>query len=144
MGVERLQLLIQFSNVSGLLPFRMVLDEQTKRFKRFDGHWRHPSNWWFLSFLLVQFGLHIIGPFSVYSTWVSSSFIYLAVFIFGFFNFSLFFSSLRLFLFRFRHLEKALEIFESIDRLLSTRTRCNSKRRTIIGIVINLIWVHTV
>ena len=54
MGVERLKMLFHACNVSGLLPFRMVLDAQTKRFKRFEGHWRHPNNWWFLILLISQ------------------------------------------------------------------------------------------
>ena len=53
-GVERLRLLFLVCNVSGLLPFRMVLDAQTKRFKRFESHWRHPTNWWFIILLIGQ------------------------------------------------------------------------------------------
>ena len=65
MGVERLQLLVRFCNLIGLFPFRMILNEQTNQFHRFDRHWRHPSNWWF-TFLCVGF-IVFIFPFAYFN-----------------------------------------------------------------------------
>ena len=47
MSVEELQLFFQFSNVSGLIPFRMVLDQSTGKFKWLKGH-HSLVNWWFI------------------------------------------------------------------------------------------------
>ena len=60
MGVERLQLFVRFCNISGLFPFRMVLNEVTGKFKRFDCHWRHFANLWFIFVLLAQLAFTVL------------------------------------------------------------------------------------
>lgn len=149
MGVERLRSLFRICNVSGLLPFRMVFDAQTKRFKRFERGWCwfHPLNWWFLMLFSGQ-GMFYIS--SGYVSWTlfeeirSKSTVYFTIVIFSILNYILMCLSLRLFLFRFRHLETALEILDKIDRLTNKiihQVRCHSQRHTIFGIAASLITV---
>ena len=47
MGVEELHLFVRFCNVTGLFPFRMVLDQSTRKFKRLKGQYSL-VNWWFI------------------------------------------------------------------------------------------------
>ena len=147
MGVERLQMLFHICNVSGLLPFRMVLEAQTKRFKRFEGHWRHPNNWWFLILLILQMIFIVFSSFASWSIFfvklASTSTVILVIFVFLSSSYIIWLLSLRLFLFRFRHLETALKTFHDIDRLLIKidHVSCHTRRRTIIGITLSLLWV---
>lgn len=147
MAVERLRLIFLICNLSGLFPFRMILDAQTKQFKRFDKHWRHPFNW---LFLIVFFGQGLFYIMMTYSSWIiskeiqSKSTIYSVIFILGLLNYVILCFSLRLLLFRVRHLETAIEIFQGIDRLLAKKlfeTPCRTKQRTIIGLVFSVICV---
>ena len=147
MGLDQLQLFVRFCNLSGLLPFRMILDEQTRRFKRFEGHWRNAANWWcsfvIVSQLLAFFGniyilivlilpehkeLSLVQHF-VHSLYFSNYFFFILL-------------SPRLFLFRFRHFETAFEFLHRIDRMIGTAgSSCTTRRRTIIGILIIFIDV---
>lgn len=148
MGVERLQHLFRICNLLGLLPFRMVLDAQTKGFKRFESHWRHPNNWWFIILLIGQICFLTIISLSFWSLIAqkleSLSLVMLMIFTLLSSSYFIWLVSVRLFLFRFRHLETALEIFHGIDRLLNKihhATCNNTQRRTIIGTFLCLIWV---
>ena len=148
MGVERLQLLFRSCNASGLLPFRMVLDAQTKRFKRFENQWCHPTNWWFLIVLIGQsFFVYFIIDYLrwiIFEEFESKLTVFSAIFILGMLNYVVLCLSLRLFLFRFRHLENAMEIFHKVDRLLTKSFRaapCHARQRTFIGLTLNFIGV---
>jgi hypothetical protein len=149
MGAEEgLRLLFYFCNVSGLLPFRMIFDAQTKRFKQFESHWRHPANWWFLTILIGQF--LFFYNFINYAKLVilkeneSKSTVFMFIFICGVVNYIVLCLSLRLILFRFRHLETALEIFNKIDRMLTKTCHpsCNVYQRTVIGLILICIGVR--
>ena len=148
-GVERLRLLFRICNVTGLLPFRMILDVPTKRFKRFESSWRHPTCWWFLILLIGHIFFTVIialASWNIFSKKLEAmSTVVLVIFILLSSSYAIWISSTRLFLFRFRHLETAFETFHSIDRLLSKTDRPsfnnNTQRRTIIGTVLCLIWV---
>ena len=150
MGVEQLQLLVRFSNVTTLLPFRMVLDEITGKFKRFDSHWRHPSNWWFTFILISQLSSVCLIVHQICSKLMNASdsslTLAILIFIFYLFNyFALIFVSPRIFLFRFRHLETAIEILNRIDRILDKiflqPQNCKTRHRAIIGISISSLIV---
>jgi hypothetical protein len=145
MGIERLQPFVRFCNVCGLIPFRMVLDE-VKRFKRFEGHWRHPGNWWF-TLLLVGYILSLILLVYINLKKVSTDdaslvaslkFVHLFAFALYFTNFIIICSLPRLFLLRFRNLENALEIVLRIDgglnKLGLSHATCTTQRRTVIGV----------
>lgn len=148
MGVERLQLCIRFCNVCGLLPFRMVLDEQTKQFKRFDGHWRHPANWWF-AFLSICYIL-FVTVFALF-LWTelfaeendSLTAVHKIALAMYFSNFLAMISVPRLFLLRFRHFERSIEILHHIDHLLDKMPQpsCHIRLFTIIGISVFLLVV---
>ena len=151
MGVEQLQLLVGFSNVTGLVPFRMVLDEITGKFKRFDGHWRHPSNWWFTFILIAQilnliaayyFTLFVI--FDSVEDIVSLFLVYKFLVLLYLLNFSILLWIPRFFLFQFRHLETAFECLLATDRILETFSHppCTSRRRTQFGMAFCLIFVR--
>lgn len=145
MGVEKLHLFIRFCNMCGLLPYRMRLDFQTKRFKRFDGNWRHPANYWF-TFLLI---IHII--FIFYFIYLDSKLVYgngsvgnaSTVHMFAYWlyfaNLILLLSTPRLFLIQFRHLETALETLHHIDRVLLDKVAhlpCTTRKRSLICIIL--------
>jgi hypothetical protein len=148
MGVERLQLLMRFCNVSGLLPFRMVLNNRTKQFQRFDNHWRHPANWWIVILLVGHVFLSIVF---IYISWMnltrddseSLSIVHLVGLILLYVNFTIMFTLPRLFLLHVQHLETAFSILHRIDENLTkiSISRDNVLRRTYVGIVITLIGV---
>ena len=147
MGVERLQLLVQFCNLSGLLPFRMILDEETRRFKRFEGHWRHLANWWCSFITAIKVAVLVA---SIYFAAVSflagekQSLAYQLVYLLYCSNYAiLLLLSPSLFLFRIRHLESAFESLHRIDRMIeaAVKSSCTIRRRTFIGILIIVIDV---
>ena len=136
---------VRVCNLCGLFPFRMVLDDETKQFKCFDHHWRHPANWWFL---LLSISYPVFVTLFAYISWTlfsanqSPTIIKTA--------FGLYLSTLlvilsipRLFALRFRNFERALETFRRIDYVLDKThmSGCNVRRFTIIGITIILIQV---
>lgn len=150
MGVERLQLLMRCCNFSGLLPFRMVLDSQTKQFKRFDNHWRHPANWWFA---IAIFSNVFISVVFIYYSWINltrdDSELLTTVHLIGLFlfyvNFTFMFWIPRLFLLRVQCLETAFDILHRIDGILAkiSSSRDTVLRRTYVGIAIILIAVFS-
>ena len=149
MGVESLELLVQFSNVSALMPFRMVLDKLTGKFKRFDGHWRHPANYWFTLILISEIIFCILQLSSIVISKINQHkysnndhlLTYNLVLLFYTFNFMILFLSLRLFLFRFRHFETTIESLQRIDKMLGNKNCCTTRRRTLIGILMASIKV---
>jgi len=150
MGVERLQLLIRCCNVSGLLPFRMVLNNRTKQFERFDNHWRHPANWWFALLLIAHIFLTVVH---IYISLIDltdeksepiTTFQVVLILFNG--HFIVLFSIPRLFLLQVRHLETAFDILHRIDRRMPGNISPTSSadtvlRRSYIGIAITLIGV---
>jgi hypothetical protein len=147
MGVEELQLFVRLCNLTGLLPFRMILDEQTGRFKRFDGHWSHPVKWWCSFVMTIQIGVLVVNIYWLVDSLdpkVNFSLVYKLVFILYFLNYSiLMLLSPRLFLFRLRQLETAFECLRRIDRMIISNSKSSNptRRRTVIGILIILIDV---
>ena len=115
MGIERLQLLVRCCNISGLLPFRRVLNEDAKMFRRFECHWRHPANWWFILLLICHF---LVTAIHIYLSWIYLTrddseiltTVDFTVLILLYGNFAVIFSFPRFFLFHIRHLETAFDI----------------------------------
>ena len=148
MGVERLKLLIRCCNVFGLLPFRMVLNNHTKQFKRFDNHWRHPANWWFSMLLIGHIFFSVVF---IYFSWInltredskSLTTVHLVGLVLLFVNFTIMFLIPRLFLLRIQHLEIAFDILHRIDGRLAkiSPSRDTVLRRTYVGIAIILLSV---
>lgn len=151
MSLQNLQLLFRFCNVSGLFPVRLELDEQTGRFKRFVSHWRHPANWWFILLLIGQ--VYSIIMFT-YVTWIikidshhqSHSVVLVLAIGLNFANYLISILIPRLFLFRIRCLEAALENLARIDHILirisnNLQVSCTNRQRTIAGFFISLIFV---
>ena len=147
MGLEHLKLFFHFGNVSGLFPFRMVLDESTGKFKRFDIRWRHPANWWFL-FLLI--GNLILLALVIYSMWsmiiettksLPTTFsVVLLLYSIGFFILC---TTPRLFCIQIQNLGQSFEMILKIDRVLDkipTQIPCTTQRLTVVGII--YVYVH--
>ncbi len=122
MGLGRLRLFFRFRNVSGLFPFRVVLDECTGKFKRFDGHWCHPANWWFILILLGHLYLLILLIFVIQSMITGHAQSVPTTYLVALSLFSISFFILitipRLFLVRLRNLDLSLEMIQQIDRIL--------------------------
>lgn len=148
MGVEELQLFVRLCNLTGLLPFRMILDEQTRRFKRFDGHWSHPAKWWCSFVMAIQIAVLVVNFFWLvlfHSKGINLSIVYKLVFFLYLSNYLiLLLLSPRLFLFRLRHLQTAFECLHRIDRMIISNSKSSNttRRRTFIGILIILIDVY--
>ena len=149
MGTERLLLFVRFCNVCGFFPSRMLLDDETKRFKRFDSHWRHPANWWFSFLLICQI---VFSCTFLYVIWLalmayeqqSLTIVQAAVFMLYQSNAQIMCTIPRLFiLLRFRNIEEVLNSFTRMDRTLSKikGSSCTTRRRTVIGIGISFIVV---
>ena len=147
MGVEDLRILCRFCNVTGLFPFRMVTNGQTNGFQRFDSHWRHPANWWFLILFFIDIAYIIITIHEQIFLFVSENqlaTIYKVVYTLSILNYTLLVTVPRIFLFSFRHLEAALEILDKTDRLMANtiqKVPCRTKQRAVIGIAASVIWV---
>ena len=149
MSLQNLQLLFRFCNVSGLFPFRLELDEQTGRFKRLVGHWRHPVNWWFILLLIGQvYNIILIN----YQTWISLtdghhsySFLVVLIIALNYGNYLIMILIPRLVLFRIRHLEAALHHLARIDhiltRIIRIRFSCTSRQRTVTGFFISFVYI---
>jgi hypothetical protein len=148
MGVKNLRILFCFCNVAGLLPFRMVTNGETNGFKRFDRHWRHPANWWFLILFFVHVAYIIRTSYEQIYQFISENklaTIYKVVYTLSIFNYTLLVTVPRFFLVNFKHLETALEILNDIDRLTMVTPihfPCKTMQRTIIGIFASLFWVN--
>jgi hypothetical protein len=154
MGLENLKLFFRFSNICGLFPFRLVLDEQTGRFKRLFGNWRHPANWWFTLLLIGQVYFIILDV--VCTAMINSklfldghqsfSVVLILTISLDLLNFTIITLVPRLFLFRIRNLEVTLEHLGHIDRILTRIVpkplSCTSRKRTIAGI--SIISLYTV
>ena len=149
MGIERLQFLFRYCNAVGLFPHRMVINSTNDRFQRFDVHWRHPSNWWFLALLIAQIVYIIITIYTQIFIFVSQSelsAIYSIIWVLGLVNYILMIPVPRFFLFHFRHFETALETLNQVDRLLAKNSNKiprddGIKRRIIFGIFASFFWV---
>ena len=140
MAVGRLQLLVQLCNLCGMFPFRMVLDNDTKQFKYFDHHWRHPANWWFL-LLTITYPVFVFVFTYVGLTFIvhDAESVILQTAIGMYLSSLLIIVSIpRLFMFRFRNFERALEILHRIDYILDKISPSSRviRRFTIIGIAI--------
>lgn len=150
MGLERLNILFTFVNVSGLLPSRIVLDKKTSRFKRLDTHWRQPTTWWFLIILISQLIWTPTSAILYVSSLVSTNkeyIIYLLVISLWQVSHCLAKLIPHLSIFRFGKFKTVLEIISSVDRKLKqfgVDNPCSSRKRTIIGFGITSIWVSTI
>jgi hypothetical protein len=153
MGVEELQLFFRFANASGLFPFRLIFDQSTGKFKRFEGHWHHFANWWFVVVLTghvfyVTVFLYMNCTMIIEDSNLSLPVFYLVTFSLFLLCQLLFTITPRLFLICFRHLETALLNLQLIDkelgRMSSHVTRSNSsQRRTLIGIFLTILMVSS-
>ena len=138
MAIERLQLFVRFGNISGLLPFRMVVDVETGKFKRFNFSWYHPANWWFIFLLIIQSTLTILN-FHVTWTVNSNEFMYTLSSGIDTLSFTILMWTPRLLLF---HLRKMWMVFDSLGRIdrhldkYNQINQCSIRRQTIIGIII--------
>ena len=149
MGVERLQLCVRFCNGCGLFPSRMILDPISGRFKRFEGHWRHPANWWLVFLLICYLIFFSLGLYFMVFTLVANEtnsipIVLAVVLILYSFNVLTFNSIPRLLLFRLRHLETAVEILDRIDRVLEKMPHapCTTRQRTLIVMIWNIFAVN--
>ena len=148
MGIERLQLFARISNVCGLFPFRMIVDEGMGEFKRFDASWRHPTNWWFLLLLIGHVYFAVVW---IYFSWLrltidesqSLTTVHLLVFMLFFAIVLILLSIPLLFIIFSRHLETSIDILNRFDHKLSKthRSYCSDRRRMNVGIFITVIAV---
>ena len=145
MEVGRLQLFVRFCNISGLFPFRMVLDEASGKFKHFDRHWRHPANFWFIILFMTQCTYSVLDmlvnvPFFL----VSDSLIYKLGLTLDISSAIVMTWFSRHLLFQFRKFEMAFDSLVRFDEMLAKFRHCGAsdiRRRTIIGIILCLITV---
>ena len=150
MGAEELHLFFHFANVSGLFPFRIILNRTTGKFQRFEGRWRHLVNWWFIFLLIGQVFfvtafIYMNVTMRVEESSLSFPVFYLVTFSLFLLCQLLFTITPRLFLMNFRHLETALLILRRIDNELIQMSHAPScgatQRRTLIGIFLTLLMV---
>lgn len=148
MGLERLNILFFFINLTGMLPSRMVVDRRTNRFKRFDNGWQHPITWWFIFILVAQliwipyFCTFQIDALSHYQ----ESVVYLMVIILWQVSYTLVKLSPLLLIFRIGKLKEALVTLAKVDQELQKiraleNKPCTSRLRTIIGILLTIFVV---
>ena len=73
--LERTRILVRWSNVIGVQPFRVELDADTGKFRRFNFSWRHPVTWWFVVSTVLMaviawfvFDIYVTLQSSIYET----------------------------------------------------------------------------
>ena len=144
MKVGRLQLFARFCNFAGLFPFRLVLDGETGKFKRFDCRWLHPASVWFAVVLIGQLSFTIlIICVNLKFFMASNSLVYRVSMLMDVCNFLIVSWAPRLFLFHIRKVEKTIHSLIYFDRMLVKchRRSSNIRRRIIIYIIICLVTV---
>lgn len=145
MNVGQLQLFVRFCNVAGLFPFRMVVDGETGKFKRFDYHWRHPANVWFAIVFIGQFSFTI---FIICGSWkffiASNSLVYRLSIVMDNCSFFIVSWAPRLLLFHFGKVQNMFNYLIYFDRMLAKyhQNHFNIRRRIIIYIIKSLIMVY--
>ncbi len=147
MGLERLKLLSTLINLTGMMPFRMILDKKTNRFKRFDFGWRHPITWWCALSILTQL---IYGPviatiqISMVLTKKNDPIIYMIIMSLWQVSYVLSRFVPFLLLFHAGHLKLAFNSLAKVDLALQNipHRLCFSRRYTLTGFAISVILVR--
>lgn len=146
MGLESLNILFFLINATGMLPSRMILDHKTGRFQRSNiSGWRCPATWWF--FFITA--CHVIWAPTVLFFQLTTLFtyqesvVYLMVIFLWQISYALVKFSPLLLLLYVGELKAAIEIIWKVDQALENvpHKPCNSKRRTVMAIVLATIAV---
>ena len=149
MGLERLNILFIFLNVSGVLPIRIVLDKRNEKLKRFDYNWRQPASWWFLIvYISLLLWIPTITTFSVMNivskTQTKENVVYSLSIILSYVSQSLAKFGPLLLIFRLGKFRTAFEILDNVDqqlKQLGVNKPCSSRKRTVIGFGFAFLWV---
>lgn len=134
-------------NVTGMFPYRMILNKKTNRFKKFTCGWSHPATWWFATVAVLQIVYTFLISFfqiSLFSDF-NMSVVYLIIITFWQVSYNIVKLVPLLLLFHVQHLKTAFHAILKADRILqriSCKSSCSSRRRTVVGIIIALMMVR--
>ena len=144
-GLERFRGLVLWGNVAGFLPFRMELDRDSGKFRRFTFSWRDPLVYWHIILFVLQTFL------VVYLELTSKRTQYLASLNP---NLQITYHVMRhyltvlsyvpyLLLYRWKDLQTAVKYAIKFDRMMSdvTHKPCKMKRRIFIGVILLTAYV---
>lgn len=143
-GLERLRFLIWWANAAGLLPFRMELDANTAKFRRFAFSWKHPLTWWLAVALVLRTAVSVsmrtaessddpaamttvakVTVFALKVNYQADAFIFSVVPL--------------MILLRWRNLAAAVKYVHKFDRMTAASAGhrpCRTKRRIAVGLVL--------
>ena len=146
-GLERFRGLVLWGNVAGFLPFRMELDRDSGKFRRFTFSWRDPLVYWLITSFVLQTFLNVYFEFKLYiernqflaplnATLQITYHImrhYLTVLSYVPY----------LLLYRWKDLQAATKYALKFDRMMSdvTHKPCKMKRRIFIGVILLTAYV---
>ena len=144
--------MIRICQIIGLFPFRMELDPVTGQFVRFIFSWCHYVTWYFFALIFLQVGMGVIGFWGqkqfVSSNLFDSSFQQLPTSVLvlvgvSVFTYFLLLIVVKIVVFRYTHLSKAIELFRKLDQLLPEMSynKNTIRKRTLIGCIITVILV---
>lgn len=139
-GLERLRILLLWTNVTGLLPFRMELDRDSGKFHGFLFSYRHPLTWWLVIWLTLQLAIFAVVHVNIMPILCQQELapIVKNTFLVQHANSFVFCFSPDLILFRWKNLATAVKYVNKFDRIVgdSGNRPCQTKRRIGIGLVL--------
>lgn len=150
----QLRPLIWMCQLSGLLPFYMEFDPDTKKFRKFSFSWKRPMTWWFVFLCIGQFAFLI---FDIRISWIAfyqndviksnipkvfSAFLFVEHLLFVFLI-----DMARFMILKYSNLRCAVHLIQkvhnmlSVDNKLSFEKSLKVKRHLISGLIVTAICV---
>lgn len=156
-SLESVRPLFRFCQFFGVLPFRMEMEEETRRFKNLSFSWRYPITWWFIiSSILSTTVIILIVSFLLSSPDVDNLPLVIKVTskVVAVLYISQVFASRFWFAFRLTSLRKAIEFMHQVETCLTNKypngdqTNIQISRsinlRVLLGIIISCVGVRSV
>ena len=149
-GQERLDLLVRWCQLIGLVPFRMERDAESGRFLRFSFSWRHPLTYWWLTCKILYVTAYVSYNLNRWTTLEKKVAIYqstkteiLVLFVGTVFSATTCLFIPETLVFRCSYFSKASRHLHEFDTLLEDHhvPACSTRKFTVIGIVSALILV---
>ena len=149
-GQERLDLLVRWCQLIGLVPFRMERDAESGRFLSYSFSWRHPLTYWWLTCKILYVTAYVSYNLNRWTTLEKKVAIYqstkteiLVLFVGTVFSATTCLFIPETLVFRCSYFSKASRHLHEFDTLLEDHhvPACSTRKFTVIGIVSALVLV---
>lgn len=154
-ALKQLKPFVRVCQISGLIPFTMETDPETKEFLKFGFSLKSATALWYftilffviISFILPSTTLSSTNMSSIYENAVDNmnlSTVGLLLLGATQFSYMILFSIKRVTVLRYKHLRKAVALVKEVEQHLSDLPQCKNTviLRTVIGIIIAVVMVH--